>query len=237
MEGIKKELKRETLSEQIAERLKEYIFEKGLKPGDRLPTETELMEIFGVSRSSVREAMKALQASGLIEVRPRKGAVISNFDLNTVFDGLMYDLSFRSDEEIFLEILEARKVLEIAALPLVAEKIDEEHLEKLEYWLDKMFNTTSVDEYRDYDMLFHQTLIEATHNRFLIQMGVIIFKFFQKLYELFPHRSGFVSLNEHKAIYEACKSRDVEKLQQVMNVHLSRYYEEVKKKVGQEENQ
>ena len=182
MEEIKKELKRETLSEQIAERLKEYIFEKGLKPGDRLPTETELMEIFDVSRSSVREAMKALQASGLIEVRPRKGAVISNFDLNTVFDGLMYDLSFRSDEEMFLEILEARKVLEIAALPLVAEKIDEEHLERLEYWLDKMFNTTSVDEHRDYDMSFHQTLIEATHNRFLIQMGVIIFKFFHKLY-------------------------------------------------------
>lgn len=230
-----KEIKKETLSEQIAERLKEYIFENQLKPGDRLPTETELMKIFGVSRSSVREAIKALQIRGLIEVKPRKGAVVSDFDLNVIFDSLTYDLSIRSDEEIFLEILEARKALEIAILPIVLEKIDEEHLERLEYWLNKMFNATSADEHRTYDMLFHQTLIEATHNRFLMQMGMVIFKFFQKLYELFPHRSGLVSLNEHKAIYEACKSRDIEELEKIMNIHLSRYYQEVKQKVSERE--
>ncbi|HHV81949.1 TPA: FadR family transcriptional regulator [bacterium] len=228
-----KEIKRETLSEQIAERLKEYIFEKGLKPGDRLPTETELMKIFGVSRSSVREAIKALQLRGLIDVKPRKGAVISNFDLSVVFDSVMYDLSIRSDEEIFLEILEARKALETAILPVVVEKIDEEYLDKLENWLNKMSNATSADEHRVYDMLFHQTLIEATHNRFLIQMGVVIFKFFQKLYELFPHKSGIVSLNEHKAIYEAIKAGDVEELQKIIDVHLSRYYEEVRQTVNE----
>ncbi|MBC7319681.1 FadR family transcriptional regulator [bacterium] len=229
-----REIKRETIAEQIAERLKEYIFEKGLKPGDKLPTEMELMKIFGVSRSSVREAIKALQLSGLIEVKPRRGAVVSSFDLKSIFDNLTYSLSFVTDIEIFLELLEARKALEIACLPIIVERIDDEHLERLEHWLNKMFNAVSIDEHRTYDMLFHQTLIDATRNRFLIQMEILIFKFFQKLYELFPHRSGIVSLNEHKAIYEACKSRDLETLQRIMNIHLSRYYEEVKVKISED---
>jgi DNA-binding FadR family transcriptional regulator len=228
--GRMREIKRETLPEQIAERLKEYIFERGLKPGDRLPTETELMRIFGVSRSSVREAIKALQLSGLIEVKPRRGAVVSNFDLKPVFDNLAYGLSLVTDVDIFLELLEARKALEIACLPIVVEKIDDGHLERLEHWLNKMFNATSIDEHRTYDMLFHQTLVDATHNRFLVQMEILIFRFFQKLYELFPRRSGIISLNEHKEIYEACKSRDLGRLQEIMDIHLSRYYEEVKKK-------
>lgn len=118
-----REIKRETIAEQIAERLKEYILERGLKPGDRLPTETELMKIFGVSRSSVREAIKALQLSGLIEVKPRRGAVVGNFDLKPIFDNLTYSLSLVTDVEIFLELLEARKALEIACLPIIVEKL------------------------------------------------------------------------------------------------------------------
>lgn len=228
-----REIKKETIPLQIVERLKEYIIENNLKPGDRLPTETELMKIFGVSRSSVREAIKALQVGGIIEVKPRIGAIVKGFNLDKVFDNIEYGLSLTTDIEMFLELLEARRALEISSLPIIVEKIDSKHLEKLEYYLDKMFNATSVDEHRTYDMLFHKTLIESTHNRFLIQMGEVIFKFFQKLYKLFPHRSGIVSLNEHKAIYEACKRGDLEELQKIMNIHLSRYYEEVKKKVDE----
>ena len=69
-------LDRKNLSEIAAESIKEYIFENDLKAGDKLPTEVELMEILGVSRSTIREAIKQIQMFGVLDVKPGQGAVI-----------------------------------------------------------------------------------------------------------------------------------------------------------------
>ncbi len=220
-----KALQKETLPEQIAQRLKEYILDNRLKPGDRLPTEAELTEVFGVSRSSVREAMKLLQVSGVIDVKPGRGAVINSFDASAAFEQLSWGLSLVSDTDIFLELLEARRLLELMIAPLVMERMEEEHLSKLGNWLDRMENATSVEEYRVLDLEFHKTLIEAAHNRPLAQMGTVILEFFEKVRELFPHKTGPHSSEEHKAIYNACKNRDHKELQRITAIHLNRYEE------------
>ena len=218
-----KALQKETLPEQIAQRLKEYILDNRLKPGDRLPTEAELTEVFGVSRSSVREAMKLLQVSGVIDVKSGRGAVINSFDASAAFEQLSWGLSLVSDTDIFLELLEARRLLELMIAPLVMERMEEEHLSKLGNWLDRMENATSVEEYRVLDLEFHKTLIEAAHNRPLAQMGTVILEFFEKVrscfYKIGPHSS-----EEHKAIYARCKNRD-HKLQRTTAIHLNRYEE------------
>lgn len=231
-----KALQKENLSEQISERLRDYIIENGLRPGDKLPTEAELMQIFGVSRSSVREAMKLLQVSGVIDVKPGRGAVVNSFDTSAAFDKLSWGLHLVSDNDIFLELLEARRLFESMVLPLVIERMDDEHLNELRCWLDKMKSSSAVEEYRDYDTMFHKTLIESVHNRPIAKMGEIILDFFEKVRELFPFRSGPFSSEEHEKIYKSCKERNLEELQRVVSVHLRRYEEWIKQKLMEDGN-
>ena len=73
-------LEKKNLSQIAAESIKEYIFENDLKAGDKLPTEVELMKTLGVSRSTIREAIKQIQMFGVLDVKPGQGAVIKEFD-------------------------------------------------------------------------------------------------------------------------------------------------------------
>ena len=84
---------------QIADQLKEYMIEQGLGPGDNLPTEKELVEIFQVSRSTVREALRFLQALGVVDIRQRQGAVLSEAKISNLMSQLAYGLHFVQNPE------------------------------------------------------------------------------------------------------------------------------------------
>src|SRR5262249_58487780 len=108
---------RQTPSEVGAERIKQYIIDHKLKPGDRLPTEQELSDRFGVSRVSTREATKALGFLGIIDAAPRRGLVVGQVDMKRVTNYLGFHLAISDFPH--QQLLDARAVIETGGLAFV----------------------------------------------------------------------------------------------------------------------
>src|SRR5258707_15608240 len=109
------QVKRQNLSEIIANRIKHYIVDNALRPGDRLPTEQEMAERFGVSRVSAREATKALSFLGIIRAAPRRGLTVGEIDMRRVTEYLGFHLALANYPNA--ELLQARIVIETGSLP------------------------------------------------------------------------------------------------------------------------
>src|SRR6188472_3324676 len=113
--------RRQNLSEQVAARIKQLILENSLKPGDRLPTEQEMADRFGVSRVSVREATKALSFLGIIQAAPRRGLTVGHVDMRRVTEYLGFHLALTDYPKP--QLLQTRLVIETGVLPFVARSL------------------------------------------------------------------------------------------------------------------
>lgn len=155
------------LSEKVVNQLKQMITQN-MKPGDQLPTESELMSILGVSRSTIRESLKVLSALGLV-VRRNGGTFVNN----TVNDCLVEPLHIMLDLEVasISDLLEMRALLELDVVSLVAEKISAETIRELERYVWLMQNPDASDsDFQKNDIQFHRRLAEATGNAILVEL-------------------------------------------------------------------
>ena len=112
---------RPILSEAVRDYIKRFILENGLEPGDLLPPETQLAEDLGVGRSSVREAMKALQSLGIVDVKRGEGFVVREWNLDPVLETLSYGIRF--NKAAFAELLQIRIWLESATVASVVRSV------------------------------------------------------------------------------------------------------------------
>jgi DNA-binding FadR family transcriptional regulator len=121
------------MSRAIQDELMELILERRLQPGDLLPTEPELVEELGVSRNSVREALKALQALDIVEIRHGHGTYVGRLSLDPLTNGLTFRTlqGIGRDVRAIGEILEVREVLEDGLIRRVADSIPDDDLEAL----------------------------------------------------------------------------------------------------------
>lgn len=151
------------LSGLIADQLRSVISSGFMKPGDRLPPERELVERFEASRNSVREAIKILEASGLLEVRPGSGAFVSATYARPMHDSLRTMLKMR--RITVTDLTEARIVLEPGIVRLACEKADKKDIEALENNIREASETvrTSSSAYSE-NVGFHGIVAAATHN-------------------------------------------------------------------------
>ncbi|OFX14053.1 MAG: hypothetical protein A2Z18_06830 [Armatimonadetes bacterium RBG_16_58_9] len=217
-------LKRRNLYEYVIEQVKAHIADNDLRPGDRLPTENELAEKLEVSRSSVREAMKALQVMGVVSTRPRIGCVVRALDMKALAEHLSF--RFEVDQASLYELLEARQLLETAVMPLVIERATEDHFAKMEESL--RLHKQQIDEGAtgvDADIGFHEALFEAAGNKVLQGFSEIIKEFFTGLrrLRLASRQLALETLAEHNAIYRAIRSGNVDDAREEMCKHLQRY--------------
>jgi DNA-binding FadR family transcriptional regulator len=162
-------LKRETLAEQAAESLSQFIQTHGLQPGNTLPSQGELADQFGVSRTVIREAIQTLIGRGLIEVVNGKGAVIRpahNESLSAYFQH-----SLLSKQAAILELMEVRRGLEVQAAILAAQRRTEPQLSKLNVLVLDMCQWLAMPEkYVEADLQLHLAIAEAAHNTMLLHM-------------------------------------------------------------------
>lgn len=214
------------IHEQIADRLKERIMAGELQPGGRLPSSKELCESYGVGMSTVREALSALKAMGLVESRQGEGSFVRKIELADVE---MPELSgLLMDRETILELLEARKALEVSNAAIAAEKRSEDDLRCFEELLETMERHLGNEtEGERADMAFHLALARATHNSIITRMLETVSAQMEmairetRRLQMYASKSVSEQLwREHRDIYEAIAAQDPQRAMEAMRQHL-----------------
>ncbi|WP_170156938.1 FadR/GntR family transcriptional regulator [Roseimicrobium gellanilyticum] len=209
------------LSRQVLRSLLENISARGLGPEDKLPTERELANDLGVGRNTVREALKSLEMIGALERRPKRGSVIQAVDLSLLGE-VTQALWLRTDEDAS-EMYEARRTIELGVLRLAAANATEEDFLRMEEANEQMerdhkqgFAPTEADA------AFHQALLGASHNRFLIQFGRLLEEFFRNVRQRYRHDAAVArrTLDEHRQIVTALRRGRVAQAERLMEAHL-----------------
>jgi GntR family transcriptional regulator, transcriptional repressor for pyruvate dehydrogenase complex len=177
-------IRRKRLSEELTAQLRKYIIDNGLKPGDPLPTENEMVERFGVSHTVVREATKALDFLGIIDAAPRRGMIVDEFSFDRVSE--YFGFHFALCDYPKDQLLGSREVIEIGTLPytMKAMKKDPAVYHRLRDLAKTGPDTTYVDDrWIDYDIAFHRALVESSGLAPLASICDLLQAFFHKFRE------------------------------------------------------
>jgi GntR family transcriptional repressor for pyruvate dehydrogenase complex len=200
----------EPLFQRVADQVQRYIAANGLNPGDRLPGERELCELLGVSRASVREALRSLQARGVVLVRHGKGVFVAAPD-----EGERAMDRFARLREVGLEELFAmREVLEVAAAGWTATAATDEQLQELmrtfEALAEGVHDQHPAAKLRVLDARLHLQIAEFANNRFLAMTQTVLQDMLGRSMETtltIPGRPAR-AVREHAEIVEALVARD-----------------------------
>lgn len=210
----------ERLYVRVARKISDLVNTGQVKPGDRLPSERDLAEMLNVSRPSVREAMIALEVSGLIEVRMGNGIFVTNRKVSTnreLVDGGVGPF----------EILEMRLLLEPEVCALAAERIDDETLAQLSVTYEEMERSNGTPAMEQADEKFHNLIAGAAENTAMQKTVEWLWRLRAQsvlsrgYHRMIVEEGVFPTLDEHKAILEALKSRDPVAARRAMKSHLT----------------
>jgi GntR family transcriptional repressor for pyruvate dehydrogenase complex len=212
----------ERLYEQIVSQIEQRILAGELKAGDQLPSENELAKQFRVSRTAVREAIKALREKRLVEIRPGRGTFIINGMPDAMRHSLGLLMRFGSVNG-FSNLVEVREILEPEIAALAATRITDEYITAMREAMEIMETALdNVDVFAEADLDFHLALAEATQNPII---PVLVDSIIDLLRE---HRKRIGLVNgglqrgqsHHKKILEAVIRRDPQAARQAMQDHL-----------------
>ncbi|WP_232188499.1 FadR/GntR family transcriptional regulator [Mammaliicoccus sciuri] len=202
----------QSLKSQVLQEIKQYILDKGMTEGDRLPTERAFTEMYGVSRSVVREALSYLEHTGVIETVQGRGTVIKAPDISSLVEGFLF--SFQVANGSKNDLLSLRIIFECAAIEEIV-KLDKDISE-----LKAIVNEDVINHYEN-DKAFHQTLLSATGNVLFEQLSSVIQSYFYHIEEE-GKEINYIQTNEmHKKIIEAIANKDVQLAKELMTTHLS----------------
>jgi GntR family transcriptional repressor for pyruvate dehydrogenase complex len=212
----------ERLYEQIVSQIEQRILAGDLKAGDQLPSENELAKQFAVSRTAVREAIKALREKRLVEIRPGRGTFIINGMPDAMRHSLGLLMRFGSVNG-FSNLVEVREILEPEIAALAATRITDEYIAAMREAMEIMETALdNVEVFAEADLDFHLALAEATQNPII---PVLVDSIIDLLREQ-RKRIGLVNgglqrgQSHHKKILEAVIRRDPQAARQAMQDHL-----------------
>lgn len=220
-------IERRTVYELVAERLLEHISQRRLRPGDALPTERELTQVYRVGRSSVREALRMLQSNGLIKPAGKGVFVVAEF-ANPLNHSLHLLLTLRETD--LRELFEVRKILEGETAALAAARRTDEDLAQMERAIVEMVEGLAAqDWYIEADLRFHLTIAAATRNRIALRMMQAVRDLLQRALSSIYHIPGSPqrSIEQHRLILDAIARRDAEGARRGMQEHLARVERDV----------
>lgn len=216
----------ETQNEIILQ-LRDLMNNKNLEPGDKLPSERTLSEKFGVSRSSVREAIQKLEFYGILVSKPQSGTFVAEIG-QVAMNGMVNDI-LRLDEPDFKSLVETRILLELKTVRLAARRRTGDDLELMKNALDayreKVENgEDAVQE----DLLFHLAIAKAsgnsTMNTFMLIITPEILTNFEK-YHVCDKNMAFRGIQEHQDIFDAIKEQNPQLAKEKMKVHFKNLYQ------------
>ena len=220
-----KPIKPKKIYEEIVSQIKEMIARGELIPGSKLIPERELADRLQVGRSAVREAYRALEAIGVIEIRPGEGTFVREIGTKSMTD--IMSLAVVTGKDTLSELLELRKIVETEAAALAAVRRTETDLTKIKYWLDKMHEDILKGVSGEVnDLKLHYAVTEAAHNSLLMRIMNSVSETMEKEMkavreELYNSlETSEILYHHHEQIYQAIEKGDQKEARLVMLNHL-----------------
>lgn len=210
----------------VREYIRDCVHRDNLQPGDKLPSEGQIAEDLKVSRNSVREATRALESIGVLEIKHGVGLVVRSFNLDAIVD--IFSYGFVLDKSLIYDLYDIRKHLECSLIPKVVENISDITISKCEMILAEWdYFAHKGSPVHDFDRKFHDALYQSIGNDLLIGLCNIFWTAFKQAeqkgllvrYTPFSMQESLSVLADHRAVLEAIKQKDVPLAIKLMESH------------------
>lgn len=211
------------VTDEAIEKIKGMIVSGALRPGDRLPKESELAAELGLSRNSLREAVRALSLIRILDVRQGDGTYVTSLDPQLLLEALSFVVDFHRDDTV-LEFLAVRRILEPAATAMAAARITEAELDALTAQLDALGPEPSVEELVATDLDFHRGIVRSAGNSVLCSLldGLSGPTTRARVWRGLTQEDAVSrTLHEHRAIVAALRDGDAEAARSWATVHIA----------------
>jgi GntR family transcriptional repressor for pyruvate dehydrogenase complex len=211
------------VTDRAIEMIKSMIVSGVLGPGDRLPPEKELADRLGLSRSSMREAVKALEVIRVLDVRRGDGTYVTSLEPRLLLEAISFVVDMHNDESL-LEVFAVRRILETHATRVAAQWATDEDIIRLTAEVDAVRVGTDIETLVDHDVVFHSAIVAIGGNRYLeglidsLTSQTVRARVWRGLTE-----AGAVerTLSEHRAIVDAIAAHDTELASALATAHVS----------------
>lgn len=228
MKPLKKApIRRRKLSDEVLERLLDFIEQEDLRPGDRLPSEHDLMAAFDVGRAAVREALQSLASMGIVSIQHGERAQISRLTAKSMFGQLdraaRYLLS--TSPRTMEDLKQARLLFEIGMVRIAATTATDEQLQMLQdHFRDMEMKAGEGKSFIQSDMAFHVAIAEMSGNPIFAAVSSAMLQWLSEFHSDMVSVPGAedVTLSEHKEILECISKHDVGAAEKAMRDHLTR---------------
>lgn len=211
------------VTDEAIEKIKEMIVSGELTPGSRLPPEKDLAERLGLSRSSMREAVKALEVIRVLDVRRGDGTYVTSLEPELLLEAISFVVDLHDDHSL-LEIFQVRRMLESQASGIAAARASDDDVRILEDEIASAAGVTDIETLVEHDLRFHTAIVELAGNRYLssliasLSSQTVRARVWRGLTE-----SGAAerTVREHAGIAEAIAAHDVELASALTTAHIS----------------
>ncbi|MDH6580427.1 FadR/GntR family transcriptional regulator [Kitasatospora sp. MAP5-34] len=211
------------VTDEAIEKIKAMIVSGELFPGARLPKEADLAERLGLSRNSLREAVKALSLIRVLDVRQGDGTYVTSLEPHLLLNALGFVVDFHQDDTV-LEFLEVRRILEPAAAAMAATAMSEEAIAELGQVLDRLPADPSLEELIASDLEFHRRIAAGAGNTVLCSLieGISGPTARARVWRGITEEGAVTrTTEEHRAIYTAIAARQPEVARSWATVHVA----------------
>ncbi len=228
---------REPISTQVARRLVEFILSGQVEPGTRMPSERALAEAFGVGRSAMREALKALSLIGLVEVKQGDGTYLRKADSALLPELIEWGLLL--GEQRTLDLVEARQEIEVVIAGLAARRRTDADIAELTAILTKMETAPTLTAFVEADVQFHLRLAMAAGNSALRDIHSSVQALLRTWIARVVTASGdtLPSYSEHVPILDAVMRGDAPAAQLAMAAHMNSAANRLRETLAKEQDQ
>lgn len=211
------------VTDEAIVKIKDMLLSGELRPGDRLPPEKELSERLGLSRNSLREAVKALELIRVLDVRRGDGTYVTSLEPRLLLEAVSFVVDLHQDHTV-LDLFEVRRLLEPAAAAMATAKAGPDDLAQLAEMLDEVGPDTSVENLVAHDLKFHGLISELSGNSYLSTLleslsgSTLRARIWRGLTE---ENSVERTLAEHRAIVDAMAMGNADLVRSWVTVHIS----------------
>lgn len=204
-------------------KIKEMIISGELGPGDRLPPEKELSDRLGLSRSSMREAVKALEVIRVLDVRRGDGTYVTSLEPRLLLEAMSFVVDLHDDSSI-LELFAVRRILEPAAVALASGQMTDATIAELRAQIESVDNSTDVEGLVAHDLEFHRSIVDTAGNSYLASLieSLSSHTVRARIWRgLTQENSVGRTLAEHRAIVDALERGDADLAEALTVIHIS----------------